>query len=239
MPRLLLVALVIISSLLVGACSETLTPAMAPTAMPVQQAALRSPPMQQYPPPAPKAEGSIININKTDNWFTDVRAHRVGDIVTINIVETSRASKEAKTDLNRDSEIEAGLTNLLGYESGIGLGSDFAPETSLDLNFNTDYRGNGKTSRNETMIAQISARIIQILPNGNLVIRGSREITVNFEKQYIIVQGVVRPVDISPNNTIQSTKIADARIDYTGKGDVTQQQRKGWGTRLLDFIWPF
>ena len=89
------------------------------------------------------------------------------------------------------------------------------------------------------MTAQISARVIQVLPNGNLVVRGSREITVNYEKQYIIVQGVVRPEDISPENTVLSTYIADAKIDYTGKGDLSRQQRQGWLSRLIDVIWPF
>ncbi len=85
----------------------------------------------------------------------------------------------------------------------------------------------------------MSARIIQVLPNGNLVLRGSQEILVNNEKQYITIQGVVRPVDIGTDNTVLSTYIADARIDYTGEGDLSRKQREGWLSRFIDVVWPF
>jgi len=89
------------------------------------------------------------------------------------------------------------------------------------------------------MNASLSARIIQVLPNGNLVLRGSQEILVNNERQYITIQGVVRPHDITNNNTVLSTYIADARIDYTGQGDLSRKQREGWLSRFFDTVWPF
>ena len=103
----------------------------------------------------------------------------------------------------------------------------------------TQFTGQGTTSRNETVTAKVSARIIQVLPNSNLVVRGSQEILVNNEKQYITIQGVVRPADIATDNTVLSTYLADARIEYTGQGDLTAKQRQGWLTRALDKIWPF
>jgi flagellar L-ring protein precursor FlgH len=163
----------------------------------------------------------------------------VGDIVTINVVETSKASKQATTQLKRDSKVGAGLAGLLGYQTSLGLKDDFEPESAIDVKYKSNYKGSGTTNRKDNMTAQISARVIQILPNGNLVIRGSREVTVNYEKQFIILQGVIRPEDITPENTVLSSYIADAKIEYKGKGDISRQQRKGWGSRFLDVIWPF
>lgn len=208
------------------------------------EAALRTPPVQLYDSPAPKTEGSLYSDDLQPNLFSDLRAANIGDIVTINIVETSKASKNSQTQLDRKNEVDATISALLGFENyNHPIINDIAPGfnlgTGIDAKYESKFKGTGKTSRNETMTAQISARVIQKLPNGNLVIRGSREITVNYEKQYITIQGVVRPQDISPDNTILSTYIADAKIDYTGKGDVTNQQRKGWLSRLLDYIWPF
>jgi flagellar L-ring protein precursor FlgH len=212
------------------------------------EAALRNPPVELYPAPATRTEGSLFTDDSQVELFGDVKANRVGDIITINIVETSKASKNAQTQLDRDNSLSAGITALLGFEQNLNelpfMAYTKLPETArsdalLGATFQNKFKGTGKTSRNETMTAQISARVIQVLPNGDLVIRGSREITVNNEKQYIIIQGVVRPQDISPDNTIQSSYIADAKIDYTGEGDISRQQRKGWLNRLVDVVWPF
>jgi flagellar L-ring protein FlgH len=212
----------------------------APVAEPAtREASLLSPPIQQYPPPAPKTEGSLFTDDAAFNLFDDVRAHRIGDIVTINIVENSSASKQASSDMTRDSNLGAGLTALFGYETSLGFNDSFTPESALDVQYRSKYKGKAKTDRSDKMAAQISARVIQILPNGNLVIRGSREVTVNYEKQFIILQGVVRPEDIAQDNTVLSSYIADARIDYRGEGDMNRQLRKGWGTRFIDTIWPF
>jgi flagellar L-ring protein precursor FlgH len=233
------IAIIALAALAVGCAGPQ--PAQQPVSQTPanQDSSLMSPPVQQYPPPAPKTEGSLYDDARGFNLFTDNRASRVGDIITINVVETSSADKSAQTDLSRDSTIGAGLTSLLGYETSLGLNGDFAPETALDLEFENEYKGKGTTKRSDNLVAQMSARVIQVLPNDYLVIRGSREITVNREKQYIVLQGVVRPEDISANNTVESTYIADARIDYLGKGDIQRQQRQGWGGRLLDVVWPF
>ena len=116
---------------------------------------------------------------------------------------------------------------------------DIRLSTGIKGSYDSSFKGKGKTTRTENMTAQISARVLQVLPNGNLVIRGSREITVNYEKQLITIQGVIRPADVTPENTIQSNYIADAKIEYIGKGDVSRQQRQGWLTRILDYVWPF
>jgi flagellar L-ring protein precursor FlgH len=165
----------------------------------------------------------------------------VGDIITINIVESSRGNKQVNTSLNRNSQVNASVTALLGLEDpgvmptpgGINL------LRGVNAGTQTQFTGQGTTSRNETVTAKVSARIIQVLPNSNLVVRGSQEILVNNEKQYITIQGVVRPADIANDNTVLSTYLADARIEYTGQGDLTAKQRQGWLTRAIDKIWPF
>ena len=105
--------------------------------------------------------------------------------------------------------------------------------------FTNSFDGSGETSRDESMTASITARVIDVLPNGTLVIQGSREIKVNNENQRITLSGLIRPVDISPDNTILSSYVANARIEYSGSGSVSDKQRPGWLTRFVDFIWPF
>ncbi|MEW6266667.1 MAG: flagellar basal body L-ring protein FlgH [Thermodesulfobacteriota bacterium] len=208
-------------------------------------AALRNPPVELYPTPPVKTEGSLFADEAKANLFSDFKARNVGDIITINVTETSKASKNAKTQLGRSNQVAAGITSLIGFENykhpliETVLGPEFNLATGIEASYKSKFTGDAKTTRDESMTAQISARIIQVLPNGNLVIRGSREITVNYEKQYIIIQGVIRPQDVSPDNTISSSYIADAKIDYAGEGDLSRQQRQGWLSRLLDYIWPF
>jgi len=176
-------------------------------------------------------------------FFQDLRAFKVGDLVTVNIVETSKANKKAATKTGRSSSIDAGITNLLGYETKMrkwgGLPKAFDNTAMFKASMANSFDGSGSTSRDETMTASITARVMEVLPNGNLYIRGTRQIKVNNEVQYITLSGLIRPYDISPDNTVLSTYIADAKIEYTGKGPVSDKQRPGWLIRLLDYVWPF
>ena len=211
-----------------------------------QQAALMNPPVETFPEPAVRTEGSLFSENSV-NLFADNKARRVGDIVTINIVENSRASKAANTSTRRSNSINANTEALMGYENptnvpligGVFSSLNYQPNVGVRADYNSSFSGSGSTNRTENMNARISARIIQVLPNGNLVLRGTQEILVNNERQYITVQGVVRPHDISADNTVLSTYIADARIDYTGQGDLSRKQREGWLSRFFDTVWPF
>jgi flagellar L-ring protein precursor FlgH len=176
------------------------------------------------------------------NAFHDLRAHRVGDLITVNIVETSQANKKATTKTERESSINAGISNLMGWEgkiSKIGVPADFSNETMFKASMENDFDGSGETSRNETMTASITARVIQVTPSGNLFIKGSRKVRVNNEAQFITLTGLVRPADISPDNTVLSSYIAEAAIEYTGSGPVSDKQRAGWLMRGLDYVWPF
>lgn len=178
--------------------------------------------------------------DKSPFLFIDKRASRVGDIITVLISESSSASKKASTDLERESSLTAALSALLGYEEAIrAKNSRFNPDSALSMSTTNDFESDGTTSRSGQLTATISAKIVEVLPNGNMAIEGRREITVNEEEQIIKLTGVIRPEDIDPDNTIQSRFIADAKITYTGEGVLGDKQRPGWFARIFDIIWPF
>ncbi len=188
--------------------------------------------------PAP-TNGSVWHSNGFSNMFSDQRARNVGDILTVNIVEVSQASESASTATTRKSQTTAGISNFFGLETNPN-GPFKNPATLINANApNNDFTGTGATSRAGSLSATITARVMDILPNGNLAIEGKREIYVNNEKKEILLQGIVRPRDIAYNNTISSTQIADAKVIYTGIGVVAEKQRPGWAARLFDFVWPF
>jgi flagellar L-ring protein precursor FlgH len=206
-----------------------------------QEAALNNPPVETYAKPALRTEGSLFNEDSRPDFFSDMKAQRIGDIVTINIVETSKASKAANTATGRSNSVNSSVDALFGFEEEGKLPTPGGLNLmkGVNLSSSSKFSGTGSTSRNENITAKISARIIQVLPNNNLVIRGSQEILVNNEKQYITVQGVVRPADIATDNSVLSTYLADARIEYTGQGDISNKQKQGWLSRAIDAIWPF
>lgn len=172
--------------------------------------------------------------------FINQKARMVGDIVTIKIVESSNASNVASTKTGRDSSLSVGLTSFFNLENKFNTSTDrFNPFSPAASTFASDFDGSGTTARSGALTAYITARIIQVLPNGNFVIEGNREVKVNNENQIITLTGVVRPRDISSQNVIQSTYIADARISYSGSGVLNEKQSPGWLMRILDYIWPF
>ncbi len=189
----------------------------------------------------PSNNGSLWDDNGTlSEMFISAKARRVGDIVTIKIVENSKATNNATTKTERTTAMSVGLTNFFGLENKFPSGSNFFnPFSPVQSDYGSEFDGAGSTARSGALTAYITARIIQILPNGNLVIEGNREVRVNNENQIITLTGIVRPRDISPANTVQSTFIADARISYSGSGVLNDQQRPGWLVRILDNIWPF
>ncbi len=185
-------------------------------------------------------EGAIYSSNSR-NLFQDRRARNIGDLVMVNIVETSSGSKKAETKTSRDSTLVGGISSLFGFESFLkGEDGRHTPSlTSMNTNIAKEFEGTGETTRNSTVTASLSARIIDITMEGNLMIRGYREIRVNNETQHIILSGIARPDDISKDNTILSTHIADARIEYTGTGAISSKQQPGWLANLMDVAWPF
>ncbi len=196
----------------------------------------------------PESMSGIWSETGSRDFFQDLRAYKVGDLVTINIVETSSASKSASTQTGRSSSIDAGIDNLLGWEGRIKNLTSFGKSdvrgaynnsNMLKGSLSNSFDGKGSTSRGDSMTASITARVIDVKPNGNLAIEGTREIRVNSETQIIVLSGIIRPVDISPDNTILSSYIGDAKIEYLGTGAISDKQRPGWLTRAADFVWPF
>jgi flagellar L-ring protein precursor FlgH len=170
----------------------------------------------------------------------DVKARRRGDIVTIVISETASASKDAKTGTSRDSSVSAGIPGLLGLENTGIFKNNFSDLAKiLNASSSSKFSGSGSTSRQENLKATITARVVDVLPNGNLLIEGHRNIKVNEEDQIIVLEGTIRSRDIALDNTVNSIYIADARINYSGRGIISDRQSPGWLMNIFDKIWPF
>lgn len=187
----------------------------------------------------PKASEGSLWSGENASLFEDSKAARVGDTVIVDIVENSSSSMDVNTESSRKTEMDIGLPtiNLLGDKKIFGAG---VGETKLlGTDFSNDFEGEAKSDRSGQITASIAARITEVLPNGNLSIFGRRAMKVNNEVQYITVAGVVRPQDISASNRVKSTYLADSRIEYYGKGVLADKQKPGWGTRIIDNIWPW
>jgi len=198
-----------------------------------------------YQPP-PTEEGSLWQENLS-MLYTDAKARQVGDTVTIDIVEVSSSKMDANTSAGRTSSIDAGVDSAFGYmraleESNDRLGKDQAgaqTSTLLKADSSNSFSGQGSSDRSGSITASIGARVVEVLPNGNLVLFGRREMKVNNDVQFITASGVVRPEDIGSDNRVKSTYIADARIEYIGRGVIANKQKPGWGMRVMDKVWPF
>ena len=170
-----------------------------------------------------------------NSFFKDNRARRAGDILTIVINEMASAEVEAGTDSNRTHSGSAGLTNLLNLE-GFLQRRALSDSTGnlLNTNSNRTYSGDAKTDREDTLNAKIAAVVTEVLPNGYMVIQGQKEVRVNYELQDMRIEGIVRPQDISAENTVSSDKVAEARISYTGRGMVDEAQEPQPAIRFID-----
>ncbi|RKY87059.1 hypothetical protein DRQ09_05120 [candidate division KSB1 bacterium] len=166
-----------------------------------------------------------------ESLFGDVKAYKIGDVITIIISENSQASNVSNTQTNKQNQlsVQSNFGKLLGELTGRLAGK-------ISSNTQNRFRGSGQTSSQGKLITTISARIVEITENGNFLIRGSKEIETNGEKVTTVVSGVIRREDISPDNTIYSTQIADAHIYHDGKGVVKQGNRPGLFTRIINWI---
>jgi flagellar L-ring protein FlgH len=173
--------------------------------------------------------------------YADHKARTIGDVVTITISETASASKSATTSTDRSSSMTAGIPHLFGLENSAWLANNPNIDISnlVETNFANKFAGAGTTVRKENLVASLTAQVIDVYPNGNLKIRGGKEVRVNNETQVIYMTGIVRPVDILANNTIDSKHVLNAKISYTGKGAISDKQKPGWLMRTLDNVWPF
>lgn len=201
------------------------------------------PPIAVAPFPPPKTVGSLWQEeNGRAYLYEDLRAMRAGDILTIKIVEKHKGSKSADTSAQRESTIDNSMggtgSGFIGIP-GVKLSSSMRQSLGIDVTAKNKFGGKGATSREDTLTGILSAVVTEVLPNGDLRIQGHREVTVNSEKQLMNLTGRVRRVDVDTKNQVQSTAIAEAKIEYSGLGVVDDVQRPGWFTRILDWVYPF
>ncbi len=193
------------------------------------------------PPEPPPQEGSLWTPRHSDGLVADQRACRVGDIVTVSITESAKASEIASTQTSKTSGIKVGVASLFGltFPMKAFTNKEVNAETALEGSVGNTSKGQGKTERQSTFTTYLTARVIQVLPNHHLVIRGQRHLRINNETEVVTLTGIIRPQDIDRNNVVPSTKIAEARLEISGVGVVSDKQRQGWLTRIFDHLWPF
>jgi flagellar L-ring protein precursor FlgH len=192
--------------------------------------------------PMPKPEAVSYNANSlwrngSRSFFKDQRAHQIGDLLTVTVNITDQANFANETQRSRKTTEDSGLTAFLG--SNLLSGNTVLPGRFLTADSNSSADGKGSIQRQETLQTNIAAVVTQLLPNGNLVVEGKQEVRVNFEKRELIVAGIVRPEDIQSDNTIDSSKIAQARIAYGGHGQITDVQQPRYGQQVMDVLLPF
>lgn len=191
--------------------------------------------------PLKPEEGSLWTESVEASLYTEFRARRVGDIVTVRIVEDPEAELNANTKTSRSSSIQARMEflGIMKYLSEQFPRLPQYPENLMAADINSQHDGKGSSNRDGHVKAYVAAVVERVFPNGYLYIRGRREIWVNNEKQYILLSGTIRPEDINAKNEVASTYVADAEIVYAGVGPVADKQKPGWLGRVVDYVWPF
>lgn len=183
-------------------------------------------------------EGSLWSqVDDTNYLYTDRRAIRPGDILTVRVEEFATAQRETGTSTSRKTEIDADITAFLGLMAK--LGEDVDPAALMSAGSKVGFDHNGETERSEKLMATVPVIVKQSLPNGNVFVEGHRVILVNEEEHHFYISGVARPYDVDESNSISSTLLADAEIEFTGRGVLSEGQRPGWFARAFGWIWPF
>jgi flagellar L-ring protein precursor FlgH len=194
--------------------------------------------------PMPKPEAVSYNANSlwrngSRSFFKDQRAHQIGDLLTVTVNITDQANFANETQRSRTATEDSGITAFLGSSLLGQKAQSVLPGRFLTADSASGTDGKGSIVRQETLQTNIAAVVTQLLPNGNLVVEGRQEIRVNYEKRELIVAGIVRPEDIQSDNTIDSSKIAQARIAYGGHGEISDLQQPRYGSQVMDVLLPF
>ncbi len=222
--RLVLVALLLV----LGGCASTQhQPQRDPEFAAVRPVAVQ---------PMPVSDGAIYRAGFEQTLFEDPKARRIGDTLTIVLQERTNASKKASTSTKKDAAIELEAPTAFGLpvkHKGIDvLSASVAAKRGFD--------GEGDSTQSNSLTGRITVTVAEVLPNGNLIVRGEKLLTLNQGSEHVRISGIVRPVDIRPDNTIQSSQVANARIVYGGQGVLAESNTKGWGQRIFDGPWwPF
>jgi flagellar L-ring protein precursor FlgH len=243
LPRILTIVL---AASVLGGCSAIdrlkmigEQPPLTPIENPVAQPGYKP---VQMPMPAPQPASYNPNSlwrNGSRAFFKDQRAHQIGDILTVKVKITDQAKLENATARSRANSEDSGADNFFGKKNLPIFTGVPVPGRLLTADSSSSSEGKGSIDRKEELTTNVAGVVTQLLPNGNLVIEGRQEIRVNFEVRELIVAGVVRPEDIESDNTIDSSKIAQARIAYGGRGQITDVQQPRYGQQVLDVLLPF
>jgi len=193
----------------------------------------------QAPLSDPSITGSLWAGNDAQ-IFTDPKAHKVGDLVTILVQEQASATRSLGTKKNKSSSRKTDLTAGLGFISAQSAkNSPFDPAAGIDISDAKTFDGSGSTNNSDTLTASITAVITKVYPNGNMQVVGRRQVTINHQPQALVLTGVIRPVDVTADNTITSSKVAQASVSYGSGGELATVAHEGWAVQTLDQIWPF
>ncbi|MEL7310342.1 MAG: flagellar basal body L-ring protein FlgH [Pseudomonadota bacterium] len=199
-------------------------------------------PMQRVdytpPPPVmvaapPPTQGAIFQDGVDVRLFEDLRAHRVGDIITVRLQESTSASKSSSTATSKGSSADIASPNILGQEVTRDGNSILAATLSSD----SEFAGEGSSAQSNSLAGDITVTVVQRLPNGNLMIRGEKWVTLNQGDEFIRLSGIIRPVDIAPDNSVASSRVADARITYSSRGVLAAANKMGWLQRFVQSAW--
>lgn len=235
MKNILLKTLLICLALLFGGCASTPKPDPA-------YAATRP----LVAPPPESRNGAIYQAGYAVSLFEDQRARNVGDLLTVQLAENTTASKEAKTNTKRDSTttidnpILLGSTPQFNAPGILPLASNRDNTLAGSLGSSNDFKGSGDSSQKNSLSGRITVTVSEVLPNGYLMIRGEKMLTLNQGDEYVRISGIVRPADIRPDNSVLSTQVGDAQISYAGKGQVADANAAGWLARFfISALWPF
>ncbi|OPY95312.1 flagellar basal body L-ring protein [Bradyrhizobium sacchari] len=193
--------------------------------------------------PMPKPEVASYNPNSlwrngSRAFFKDQRAHQIGDLLTVTVNITDKANIANETQRSRTNSENSQVTDFLGAKT-ITQANKILPGSLLTAGSTAASDGKGSVNRTEALQTNVAAVVTQVLPNGNLVVEGKQEIRVNYEIRELVVAGIVRPEDIQSDNTIDSTKIAQARIAYGGRGQIMDVQQPRYGQQVMDVLLPF
>lgn len=242
---LIVTAAALTSTLALGACSTAVEAVRGPELAPIGYPAALVPTSQVYLPSPEQADrsASANSLWRTGarTFFGDQRARRIGDILTVNIDIDDRAQTQNSTARSRTNEISGGITNFFGLENSLGRAfpGGFDPANLVGLEGESNANGSGSVNRSEKVSLTIAAVVTEVLSNGNMVIQGRQEVRTNREVRELTVAGIVRPEDISSANTIAHTQIAEARISYGGRGDISRVQATPAAQSLVERFSPF
>ena len=184
--------------------------------------------------PPDRVDGTIYQSGFEIAWFEDIRARRVGDMLTVQLVEKTNANKKAKTDVDKENSTKIANPTLLGSVPKFStpgffpLASNNNNNLEFDLESKTEFAGDSESEQSNFLNGNITVTVVEVLPNGNLLVRGEKRIGINQGNEYIRLSGIVRPADIDTTNTVPSTRLADPTIVYVGDGPVAQSNAMGW-----------